>query len=79
LKQDYIEGYLVGLSKTFRKQVVTNGYEIALQVPEIVQKEVEQKDLVPGKDISHQTKSDEAFNSGYAEGIRFTEKERLSV
>ncbi|MFP8918516.1 DUF2786 domain-containing protein, partial [Enterococcus innesii] len=41
LKQDYIEGYLVGLSKTFRKQVVTNGYEIALQVPEIVQKEVE--------------------------------------
>lgn len=37
LKQDYIEGYLVGLSKTFRNQVVTNGYEIALQVPEIVQ------------------------------------------
>lgn len=79
LKQDYIEGYLVGLSKTFRKQVVTNGYEIALQVPEIVQMEVEQKGLLHGKDISHETKSDEAFYLGYAEGIRFTKKERLSV
>lgn len=35
--------------------------------------------LVPGKDTSHQTKNNEAFYSGYAEGIRFTEKERLSV
>lgn len=79
LKQDYIEGYLVGLSKTFRNQVRTNGYEIALQVPEIVQEEVERMKLVPGKDTSHQTKNNEAFYSGYAEGIRFTEKERLSV
>ncbi|MDB1689575.1 DUF2786 domain-containing protein [Enterococcus casseliflavus] len=79
LKQDYIEGYLVGLSKTFRNQVRTNGYEIALQVPEIVKEEVERMGLVPGKDTSHQAKNNEAFYSGYAEGIRFTEKERLSV
>lgn len=79
LKQDYIEGYLVGLSKTFRNQVCSNGYEIALQVPEIVQEEFEQMELLPGKDTTHQTKNNEAFYSGYAEGIRFTEKERLSV
>lgn len=79
LKQDYIEGYLVGLSKTFRNQVRTNGYELALQVPEIVQEEVERMELVPGKDTSHQAKNNEAFYSGYVEGIRFTEKERLCV
>jgi hypothetical protein len=32
-----------------------------------------------GANTSHQTKSNEAFFSGYAEGIRFTEKEQLSV
>lgn len=57
-----------------KKQVRTNGYEIALQVPEIVQEEFEQMELVPGKDTSYQTKNVEAFYSGYAEGVRFTEK-----
>jgi hypothetical protein len=79
LKQDYIEGYLVGLSKTYRNQVRTNGFEIALQVPEIVIEEVKRMGLVHGKDTSHQAKNNEAFYSGYAEGIRFTNKERLSV
>ena len=49
LKQDYLEGYLRGLSETFRKQVLTNGYELALQVPEIVQTAVKRLDLFQEK------------------------------
>ena len=79
LKQDYLEGYLKGLSQTFRKQVLTNGYELALQVPEVVQAEVEKIGLVPGKDISHTVRDREAFYSGYAEGVRFKDKDRLGA
>lgn len=79
LKQDYLEGYLKGLSQTFRKQVLTNGYELALQVPEAVQSEVEKIGLVPGKDTSHNIKDRQAYYAGYAEGVHFTEKEKLSV
>ncbi|MGH1812377.1 DUF2786 domain-containing protein [Enterococcus entomosocium] len=61
LKQDYLEG----LSQTFRKQVLTNGYELALQVP--------------GKDTSHTVRDREAFYSGYAEGVRFKDKDRLGT
>ncbi|GAB7306749.1 DUF2786 domain-containing protein [Enterococcus gallinarum] len=79
LKQDYLEGYLRGLSETFRNQVLTNGYELALQVPEVVQTTVKEIGLVPGKDTSHNVKDREAFYSGYAEGVRFSDKCRLSV
>lgn len=79
LKQDYLEGYLKGLSQTFRKQVLTNGYEMALQVPEVVQAEVEKIGLVPGKDTSHTVWDREAFYSGYAEGVRFKDKDRLGA
>lgn len=79
LKQDYLEGYLEGLSQTFRKQVLTNGYELALQVPEVVQAEVEKIGLVPGKDPSHTVRDREAFYSGYAEGVRFKDKDRLGA
>ena len=79
LKQDYLEGYLKGLSQTFRKQVLTNGYELALQVPEVVQAEVEKIGLVPGKDTSHTVRDREAFYSGYAEGVRFKDKDRLGA
>ena len=79
LKQDYLEGYLKGLSQTFRKQVLTNGYELALQVPEVVQAEVEKIGLVPGKDTSHTVSDWEAFYSGYAEGVRFKDKDRLGA
>lgn len=79
LKQDYLEGYLRGLAQTFRNQVRTNGYELALQVPEIVQTAVKEIGLVPGKDRSHNVKDREAFYSGYAEGVRFTDKDKLSV
>lgn len=79
LKQDYLEGYLKGLSQTFRKQVLTNGYELALQVPEVVQAEVEKVGLVPGKDTSHTVRDREAFYSGYAEGVRFKDKDRLGA
>lgn len=79
LKQDYLEGYLRGLNETFKKQVLTNGYELALQVPEVVETVVEKIGLGPGKDTSHNVKNREAFYSGYADGVRFTEKERLTV
>ncbi|MGG5325817.1 DUF2786 domain-containing protein [Enterococcus sp. DIV2381] len=79
LKQDYLEGYLRGLTETFKKQVLTNGYELALQVPEVVETAVEKIGLVPGKDTSHDVKNREAFYSGYADGVRFTDKERLTV
>lgn len=79
LKQDYLEGYLKGLSQTFRKQVLTNGYELALQVPEVVQAEVEKIGLVPSKDTSHTVWDREAFYSGYAEGVRFKDKDRLGA
>ncbi|MGM0318811.1 MULTISPECIES: DUF2786 domain-containing protein [unclassified Enterococcus] len=78
LKQDYLEGYLRGLTETFKKQVLTNGYELALQVPEVVETAVEKIGLVPGKDTSHDVKDREAFYSGYADGVRFTDKERLT-
>jgi len=68
LKQDYLEGYLRGLTETFKKQVLTNGYELALQVPEVVETAVEKIGLVPGKDTSHNVKDREAFYSGYADG-----------
>lgn len=79
LKQDYLEGYLKGLSETFRKQVLTNGYELALQVPQVVQAEVEKIGLVPGKDTSHTARDREVFYSGYAEGVRFKDKDRLGA
>ncbi len=59
--------------------MLTNGYELALQVPEVVETAVEKIGLVPGKDTSHNVKDREAFYSGYADGVRFTDKERLTV
>ncbi|EMF0420773.1 DUF2786 domain-containing protein [Enterococcus hirae] len=77
LKQDYIEGYLVGLRAQFLTQVETKGYELALQMPEYVQKEFDQLSLVPGKDTSHKTKDMVAFQEGVREGEQFRQKESL--
>ena len=77
LKQDYIQGYLVGLQEQFWEQVTTNGYELALQVPGHVQKEFDRLSLVPGKDTSHKTKDMEAFQEGVREGKQFRQKESL--
>ncbi|HFD0846058.1 TPA: DUF2786 domain-containing protein [Enterococcus hirae] len=77
LKQDYIQGYLVGLQEQFWEQVTTNGYELALQVPRHVQKEFDQLSLVPGKDTSHKTKDMEAFQEGVRKGKQFRKKESL--
>lgn len=77
LKQDYIQGYLVGLREQFEGQVKTKGYEMALQVPEHVQKEFDQLSLVPGKDTSHKTKDLVAFQEGVEEGKQFSQRERL--
>ncbi|WP_411372754.1 DUF2786 domain-containing protein [Enterococcus thailandicus] len=77
LKQDYIEGYLTGLSKILTKQVLTNGYELALQLPEVVKVHLEELNLVSGKDNSHKVKNTEAFYSGYQDGINFNKNELL--
>lgn len=78
LKQDYIEGYLVGLAKTFETQVLTNGYEVALQLPDVVTAEIEKLGLVKNsKDIDRQIKDVEAFSSGYREGLKFKSRELI--
>lgn len=77
LKQDYIQGYLVGLQEQFWEQVTTNGYELALQVPRHVEKEFDRLSLVPGKDTSHKTKDMEAFQEGVRKGKQFRKKESL--
>lgn len=77
LKQDYIQGYLSGLSKVFKQQVLTNGYELALQLPEDVKSYMEDLGLVPGKDTSHKVKDNEAYFHGYQEGLKFKKTELL--
>ena len=77
LKQDYIQGYLVGLQEQFWEQVKTNGYELALQVPKYVQKEFDELSLVPGKDTSHKIKDLVVFQEGVREGKQFRKKENL--
>ncbi|EGP4892153.1 DUF2786 domain-containing protein [Enterococcus faecium] len=69
LKQDYIQGYLSGLSKVFKQQVLTNGYELALQLPEAVKNYMESLSLVPGKDMSHKVENPNAYYSGYKDGL----------
>ena len=79
LKQDYIEGYLEGLFSIFHRQVLTNGYELALQVPEVVIAATEELGLVKGKDTSHKVQDSEAYYSGYQEGVNFRSKELLET
>ncbi|WP_088816374.1 MULTISPECIES: DUF2786 domain-containing protein [Listeria] len=77
MKQDYIEGYLQALQATFKTQVVTNGYELSLQLPEIVIKAVNQKQLVPGKNRQHVVQEAEAYYQGYKDGEEFRQKESI--
>lgn len=79
LKQDYIQGYLIGLDSIFRKQVLTNGYELALQLPKVVETHIEDLGLVTGKDTSHKVKDIEAYNSGYQEGVKFKSHDQISI
>ncbi|MHC5228961.1 hypothetical protein ACYSNW_11830 [Enterococcus sp. LJL99] len=79
LKQDYIQGYLIGLDSIFRKQVITNGYELALQLPEVVENHIEDLGLVTGKDTSHKIKDIEAYYSGYQEGMKFKNHDQISI
>lgn len=77
LKQDYIQGYLSGLSKVFKQQVLTNGYELALQLPEAVKSYMEDLELVSEKDTSQKVKNNEAYYHGYHEGLKFKKTELL--
>lgn len=78
LKQDYIQGYLTGLQSIFNKQRLTNGYELALQLPTIVTKEIENLGLISGKDISHTVKDQDAYYNGYNDGTKFSQKELIT-
>lgn len=78
MKKDYIQGYLVGLENILNNQVITNGYELALQLPETVKNHLEELNLVKGKDTSHMVKDMDAYHSGYQEGIKFKSREQLS-
>ncbi|WP_445449134.1 hypothetical protein [Enterococcus lactis] len=77
MKQDYIQGYLSGVSKVFKQQVLTNGYELALQLPEAVKSHMEDLVLVPGKDTSHKVKDNEAYFHGYQKGLKLKKTELL--
>jgi hypothetical protein len=77
LKQDYIEGYLKGLSIVFRQQVLTNGYDLALQIPEVVIAATKELGLVKGKDMSHKVQDPSAYYSGYQEGVNFRSKKTI--
>ncbi|EPI03714.1 hypothetical protein D920_00281, partial [Enterococcus faecalis 13-SD-W-01] len=79
LKQDYIEGYLEGLFSIFQRQVLANGYELALQLPEVVIAATEELGLVKGKDTSHKVQDSEAYYSGYQEGVNFRNKKMLDI
>ena len=77
LKRDYIQGYLKGLSKALKQQVITNGYELALQLPQIVTEKVQQLNLVAGKDTSHEVNDYSIFYKGYQEGLKFKSRELI--
>lgn len=78
LKQDYIQGYLRALQTIFKKQVLTNGYELALQLPESVKEKVQLLGLVPGKDTSHKISDIDSYNSGYSDGMKFRQRELIN-
>lgn len=78
LKQDFIEGYLSALESLFDQQVVMNGYELALQLPDVVKEEVAKIGLVTGKDVSHQVKDFEAYHNGYREGKKFKQRDQIN-
>ncbi len=49
----FFQRTLTALSSVFEKQVLTNGYELALQLPAAVHEEVSKIGLVKGKDTLH--------------------------
>ncbi|WP_249641542.1 MULTISPECIES: DUF2786 domain-containing protein [unclassified Enterococcus] len=64
LKRDYIEGYLTGLSKALNQLVIANGYELSLQLPQIVLSSAKELNLVAGKDTSHTIKDYSIYYNG---------------
>ena len=79
LKQDYIEGYLVGLSTALKQSVITNGYELALQLQEAVENELKKLDLTIGKDVTHVVKEHEAYSKGKQEGLKFKDNPQIET
>ncbi|EKD7143298.1 DUF2786 domain-containing protein [Listeria innocua] len=78
MKQDFMEGYLSALEALFDQQVVTNGYELALQLPDVVKDEIAKIEFVTGKDVSHQVKDFEAYHNGYCEGKNFKQRDQIN-
>lgn len=69
---------MTALSSVFEAQVLTNGYELALQLPVAVHEEVSKLCLVKGKDTPHHVENFDAFRSGYQEGLQFKSKELIN-
>lgn len=65
MKYDYIQGYLTGLYKVFKQQVLSNGYELALQIQEVVKNYMEDLSLISDNDTYHKVNNHEAYYSGY--------------
>ena len=80
LKQDYIEGYLTGLYKTFEKHVLTNGYEVSLQLPNVVTVQIKELGLIKNsKNLSHEITDNGAFFDGYREGLKFNNHDQIET
>ncbi|GAB2023419.1 hypothetical protein RyT2_24950 [Pseudolactococcus yaeyamensis] len=78
MRQDYIQGYLLGLSEVLEQQVAEKSYELALQLPAVVKYEVEQLGLTTSnKDTSHDIKDYDAARSGYREGLKFKSRDQI--
>lgn len=71
LRRDYIAGYLQGLHKKFVEQVQNKSFSLALTIHPAVIEEHKALGLVKGKDTSHEVKDEEAYRTGFAEGLSF--------
>jgi len=78
LKNDYIEGFLVGLQHKFAKQVSQEGWGLVLTKDQLVIDAVEKAGLRACRHASHERAgSREAFNRGYIDAQKFNDNKRL--
>lgn len=79
IKNDYISGFLNGLSAKFKEQVSKNGWGLVLVKDALVVQEVEKLNLrnaSSGKNVKRSRSSD-AYNRGYEQGKNLDNKIRI--
>ena len=70
----------LGLYKTFEKQVLTNGYEVSLQLPNVVNVQIEELGLIKNsKNLSHEITDNGAVFDGYREGLKFNNHDQIET